>query len=82
MILGVFGVLLPQCLIFVGNRLSGPNIVSIMQPAAPVWTALFAVSLKLEKLSQEKVAGIVLAVLGALGECGGLKALRLGGPTP
>jgi hypothetical protein len=34
--LGVVGVALPQTLIFVGNKLAGPNIVAIMAPAAPV----------------------------------------------
>lgn len=34
--LGLVGVALPQTLIFVGNQMSGPNVIAIMAPAAPV----------------------------------------------
>lgn len=112
--LGLVGVALPQTLIFVGNQLSGPNVIAIMQPAGPVrrtkaelvsrtegredearlmagwmdgclsggqvYAAVFAVALKLEKLTALKAAGTLLNVCGALGEGGrGAAALVHGG---
>lgn len=102
LLLGLVGVALPQTLVFVANKLAGPNIVAIMSPvrpfslppslspspfpalptaspnhsptllhnpflqAAPVYAAIFASALKLERLTRVKVGGILLAVAGAL----------------
>jgi drug/metabolite transporter (DMT)-like permease len=106
LLLGLIGVALPQTLVFVANKLAGPNVVAIMSPvrpvssppslssyqkrfdpvplsdtytllppfspsppslqAAPVYAAIFASALKLERLTRVKVGGILLAVAGAL----------------
>jgi len=101
LLLGLVGVALPQTLVFVANKLAGPNVVAIMSPvsfsfpslppslilssasspslfrtlipplppslqAAPVYAAIFASALKLERLTRVKVGGILLAVAGAL----------------
>lgn len=64
-LLAFVGVALPQTLIFVANQLAGPSIIAILSPAAPVYAAIFAAALRLERLTLVKVAGILLAILGA-----------------
>jgi drug/metabolite transporter (DMT)-like permease len=65
-LLGLFGVTLPQGLIFVGNKLAGPQIVAIMQPSIPVWVSGISAAMRLEKLSLGKALGIACAVAGSL----------------
>lgn len=64
--LGLFGVALPQGLIFVGNALAGPAVVAIFQPSIPVWVAAFSAALKLERMTIGKGVGVASAVGGAL----------------
>lgn len=64
--LGITGITGPQGLIFVGVRLTSPDVVAIFQPTIPVWVALFTAVLGLEKFTFRKGLGICFAVSGAL----------------
>lgn len=66
LLLGLIGVAMPQTLVFVANKIAGPNIVAIMSPTVPVYAAVLASALKLERVTPFKIGGILLAVSGAL----------------
>lgn len=53
--LGITGITGPQGLIFVGVRLTSPDVVAIFQPTIPVWVALLTAVLGLEKFTFRKV---------------------------
>lgn len=64
--LGVFGVALPQGLIFVGVHEVGPDVVAIMQPMIPVLVVLLTWALGYERLTWPKALGISSSVSGAV----------------
>ena len=60
---GIFG---NQLFFILGLARSSSITAAIIQPLAPVWTAIFAIILKIEKLTNNKLIGIAIAVLGSL----------------
>eukprot|EP00192_Tetraselmis_astigmatica_P006068 CAMPEP_0117685656 /NCGR_PEP_ID=MMETSP0804-20121206/21898_1 /TAXON_ID=1074897 /ORGANISM="Tetraselmis astigmatica, Strain CCMP880" /LENGTH=521 /DNA_ID=CAMNT_0005497027 /DNA_START=188 /DNA_END=1754 /DNA_ORIENTATION=+ len=63
---GLAGVAGAQTLVLLGNALAGPSLTAIMQPGIPVYTAIIAAALGVEKFSWVKMVGVLLAVSGAL----------------
>lgn len=57
---------LSQLFYIIGIELSGVVVASCMQPAIPVFTVLLTIALRMESASPQKLAGIALAVAGAV----------------
>lgn len=72
--LGFLGIFAAQLMYILGVYWAGPNIASAFQPATPVWSAIFAILFRVEKLpplralhSWAKLLGILCAATGAIG---------------
>ena len=71
---------LSQLFYIIGIELSGVVVASCMQPAIPVFTVLLTIALRMEMASPQKLAGIALAVAGAVAMVlGGLAHAAPGG---
>ena len=65
-VLGLLGVFANQVLYLVGLRFTTATNAAILMPSIPVFTVAAAALLGAERLTRRRVAGVVLAAIGAL----------------
>lgn len=81
-LLAVLNNVIPFSLIFAGQTELGAGIASVLNATTPFWTALLASRLTTdEKLSWNKIAGIVLGIAGTAVMIGPGLVAGLGGPA-
>jgi drug/metabolite transporter (DMT)-like permease len=67
LLLGLLNNAIPHSFIFIGQTHIGAGLASILNATTPVWTVLIAHGLtRDEKLTPQKLAGVVLGLLGAV----------------
>lgn len=82
-VLGLTGIFGNQ-LCFIFGLWTSPSITAaVIQPLAPIWTIIFALALKMEIITINKIVGIAIAVLGSLVTLGffNLTSAHLGSGT-
>jgi drug/metabolite transporter (DMT)-like permease len=82
LILGLINNVLPFSLIFAGQKEMGAGLASVLNATTPFWTILIANAFTAdEKLSLNKVAGVLLGIAGVAVMVGPGIVASLGGPV-
>jgi drug/metabolite transporter (DMT)-like permease len=82
LVLGLVNNVVPFSLIFAGQTEMGAGLASVLNATTPFWTILLANTFTLdEKLSWNKVAGVLLGIAGVAVMVGPGLAAGLGGPV-
>jgi drug/metabolite transporter (DMT)-like permease len=79
--LGLLNNVIPFSLLFIGQTALGAGLESILNATTPIWTVIIATFLTVdEKISANKIAGILLGVFGTVVMIGPGVLSGLGGP--
>ncbi len=79
--LGILNNVIPFSLLFIGQTVLGAGLESILNATTPIWTVIIAALLTVdEKITANKLAGILLGIFGIVVMMGPGALTGLGGP--